>query len=142
ISIGDQLIIPGGRTPQVRSQPTYTPPSTIQKVAEPLNKIAAPQPSVNAPAGSGYVWPTTVRRITQYYGFQHTGVDIAGPIGTPLIAARSGRVIRSQCGWNGGYGCYVILDHGGGIQTLYAHSSRLLVSVNEYVNQGQTIALM
>jgi len=51
-------------------------------------------------------------------------------------------VIKSQCGWNGGYGCYIILDHGGGVHTLYGHASLLYVSIGESVTQGQTIALM
>lgn len=137
IRIGETLVIPGGRRPQ----PTvvYRPP-TVSPTQ--VSEVAAPPPSANVPAGSAYIWPTSVRRITQYYGWRHTGVDIAGPVGTPLYAARSGSVIKSQCGWNGGYGCYIILDHGGGVQTLYAHASQLYVSVGESVSQGQTIAAM
>lgn len=136
IVIGEELIIPGGSRQQTVSTPAQNiAPSTFRRVT-------APPPSVETPAGTGYVWPTAVRRITQYFGLRHTGVDIAGPIGTPLYAARAGTVIKSQCGWNGGYGCYVILDHGGGINTLYAHASQLLVAAGETVTQGQTLALM
>lgn len=139
IVIGEELFIPGGVKP--RTIPTPAPQPTRKFVSNPISKVSAPPPSVQAPAGSGYIWPTSVRTITQYYGWRHTGVDIAGPIGSPLYAAKSGTVIKSQCGWNGGYGCYIILDHGG-VHTLYAHASELLVAVGQEVTQGQTIALM
>lgn len=134
IVVGEQLMIPGGRNAPV------VVASTRQYTS--LSNVAAPPPSAGAPAGSGYLWPTNVRRITQYYGWRHTGVDVAGPMGSPIYASRAGRVITSQCGWNGGYGCYIILDHGGGVQTLYGHNSKLYVSVGQQVRQGETIALM
>lgn len=133
IVIGETLLVPNGKKPQ----PVYTYSS-----GSAFSSLAAPLPSINAPAGSRYVWPAGVKRITQYFGWRHTGLDIAGPVGTPLYAARAGKVIRSQCGWNGGYGCYVIIDHGGGVQTLYGHASKLFVEVGEEVAQGQNIALM
>ncbi len=135
IVIGEQLIIPGGRRPQ----PVRRVASTRRYTS--LSNVAAPPPSVAAPAGSGYLWPTNVRRITQYYGWRHTGLDVAGPLGSPIYASRAGRVIKSQCGWNGGYGCHIVIDHGG-VQTLYAHNSRNYVKVGQQVSQGQTIALM
>lgn len=133
--IGEDLVVPDGVMPA----PVYVAP--VRKYTQ-LSNIAAPPPSVAAPAGSGYLWPAGVRRITQYYGWRHTGLDVGGPIGTGLYASKAGTVIRSQCGWNGGYGCYIIIDHGGGVTTLYAHASKLYVSVGEYVSQGQTIATM
>lgn len=137
IRIGEQLVIPDGRRPQ----PTvvYRPPTVAPTQ---VSQVAAPPPSISVPAGTSYIWPTSVRRITQYFGWRHTGVDIAGPSGSPLYAARAGTVTKSQCGWNGGYGCYVIIDHGGGVQTLYAHASALYVSVGQSVSQGQTVAAM
>lgn len=136
IRVGQELVIPHGTlTPVAPSRPTVQPSQQIRDVA-------APPPSVEAPAGSGYIWPTSVRVITQYFGWRHTGLDIAGPIGTPLYASRAGTVSKSQCGWNGGYGCYIIIDHGGGVQTLYGHASQLYVSAGDAVSQGQTIAAM
>lgn len=133
IVVGERLIVPDGRKPA----PVYS-----SSYSSSFSSIAAPPSSITAPAGSRYIWPTSVRRITQYYGWRHTGLDIAGPVGTPVYASRAGTVIRSQCGWNGGYGCYVILDHGGGITTLYGHNSQLYVDVGEEVVQGQTLAAM
>lgn len=135
IIIGEELIIPDGKKPA-----PIAPARTIAGSA--LRKITAPPPSITAPAGSGYIWPTNVRRVTQYFGWRHTGIDIAGSAGTPLYAAKSGRVIKSQCGWNGGYGCYIIIDHGNGVHTLYGHNSQLYVSVGDDVEQGQAIAAM
>ncbi len=144
IGIGQELVIPGGRriaaTPTPAPRPVVTAP-TVQPTT-PSAPSPPPPPSSVPASAAGYIWPTNVRTITQYYGWRHTGVDIAGPIGSPLYASRDGSVIKSQCGWNGGYGCYIIVDHGDGIHTLYAHASQLLVSVGERVVQGQTIALM
>jgi len=141
IVIGEELILPGGSAPAPVpvSRPTIVS-NNQQNTA--FENVVAPPPSINVPAGSTYIWPTAASIITQYYGWRHTGLDIAGAVGTPIYAARSGRVIKSQCGWNGGYGCYVILDHGGSIQTLYAHHSKLYVTVGQDVTQGQTIGLM
>jgi len=70
----------------------------------------------------------------------HTGIDIAASSGTNILAANSGTVITS--GWNNSYGYMVMIDHGGGIVTLYAHSSKLLVAKGDVVARGQTIALV
>ena len=71
----------------------------------------------------------------------HKGIDIAAPIGTPIIAAASGEVIFS--GWSrGGYGNLVKLKHRDGSVTFYAHNNRLLVSKGQKVRQGQLIAEM
>ena len=135
IVVGEELFIPEGTKPRV-----YVPKSRPKSSS--ANRVSAPPPSVNVPAGVNYVWPTSCRRITQYYGWRHTGIDVGCGWGAPLIASKAGKVTKSQCGWNGGYGCYVILDHGGGVTTLYAHARKLYVSVGERVAQGQTLAEM
>ncbi|MCX8053621.1 MAG: peptidoglycan DD-metalloendopeptidase family protein, partial [Armatimonadetes bacterium] len=78
-----------------------------------------------------------VHPITGVYKL-HTGVDISCPTGTPIRAAADGIVIIA--GWQGAYGYTVVIDHGGGISTLYAHCSRLLVGVGQEVRKGETIA--
>ncbi len=142
LTVGKSIFVPGG-------QPISSAPLTSRvivretgTIGKELEKVAAPPPSITAPAGSGYIWPTMDHRINQYFGIRHTGVDIAGKIGNSNYAAKAGKVIKSQCGWNGGYGCYIILDHGGGVTTLYGHNSKLLVSVGETVEQGQVIGLL
>lgn len=91
----------------------------------------------NGTAGSPYGWrthPISGQRKL------HTGVDIGGPTGQPIYAAAEGLVISS--GWRGGYGLAVVIDHGGGLATLYAHNSRLLVSEGQVVSAGQQISAM
>lgn len=89
-------------------------------------------------------WPLSDFRITTYFGqrgaFQrfHTGIDLAAPYGTPIVAAKAGQV--EVAGWSSvGYGFHVVLDHGGGVQTLYAHMSRVAVRAGQWVEAGQVI---
>ena len=70
----------------------------------------------------------------------YNGVDLAAPIGTPIMASASGEVIVVRdSGWNGGYGNYVVIRHDNGTQTLYAHNSSNIVSIGQHVVQGQVI---
>lgn len=135
LTSGMDLILPDGRLP---APPPPKPPSRIAKDFKKIFTSPAPDR-----VGSGQLlWPTAVRRITQYFrGRRHTGVDIAGPTGTPIYAADDGVVAIS--GWNrGGYGNMVIIDHGNGIYTRYAHNSKNLVGVGDAVKRGDNIALM
>lgn len=103
----------------------------------------------SAALGTGvYTWPTPGwKGITSPYGMRwhpilnqrkmHTGVDIGAPGGASIVAADSGTVITA--GWMGGYGQVVVIDHGKGMSTLYAHQSKILVSKGEVVAKGQTI---
>ncbi len=99
--------------------------------------------------GSGqFSWPV-YGEITSPFGWRvhpiwhsqifHAGIDIAADYGEPVVAADSGTVIYA--GWMGGYGNAVMIDHGGGLVTLYGHNSSLTVGVGENVARGQTIAL-
>ncbi len=92
----------------------------------------------------GMRWPLSGFRITTYFGqrgaFQryHTGIDLAAPYGTPIVAAKAGQV--QVAGWSSyGYGFHVVVDHGGGVETLYAHMSRIAVRSGEWVEAGQVI---
>ncbi len=131
IKIGQELIIPEG----VR-------PTTISTQIASVSKVVSPIPSAaQANTGTKLLWPAGVRRISQYYGWRHPAIDIAGPKGTAIYAAESGTVEVS--GWNaGGYGYYIIINHGNGIKTLYAHASQLYVKRGEKVNRGQVIMAM
>ena len=92
----------------------------------------------------GMRWPLANFQITTYFGgrtpFQrfHTGVAGRAPAGTPIYAAKAGRV--EVAGWSSvGYGFHVVLDHGGGLETLYAHMSRIAVRAGQWVEAGQVI---
>lgn len=85
-------------------------------------------------------WPV-YGQITNYFrGSSHTGVDIANRRGTSLKAADSGYV--SFTGWQGGYGKFIIIDHGNGIVTRYAHCDSISVSVGQRVSKGQVIGTL
>lgn len=92
-------------------------------------------------SGTGsFRWPTD-GRITQRAWHCHHAVDVANSEGTPIYAADSGYVVVA--GWKeGGYGKVVIINHGNGFQTLYAHLSVISVSVGESVAKGQKVGLM
>jgi murein DD-endopeptidase MepM/ murein hydrolase activator NlpD len=103
-----------------------------------------PDVQPDRPVFNGYGWPAQ-GVITSHYGWRwgrmHSGIDIAGPIGTPIVAAADGVVITSE--WHsGGYGNLVEIEHPDGSITLYGHNSEIRVSVGEVVKQGQLIALM
>ena len=83
---------------------------------------------------------TVTSRFGARWGRSHKGLDIGAPKGTPIKAAASGTVTVAQYGYSGGYGNYVMISHGNGIQTLYGHCNSLNVSVGQSVSQGQVIA--
>ncbi len=99
--------------------------------------------------GGDFTWPVPgVSRITSPYGYRihpilkykklHTGMDIGCKSGSTVVASNSGTVIKAA--WNNSYGYMVVIDHGGGIVTLYAHNSELLVKTGDIVTKGSAIA--
>ncbi|QSQ10371.1 Murein hydrolase activator EnvC [Koleobacter methoxysyntrophicus] len=124
----------------------------MEEAQRKLNKMIA---ELQAKQKKGYMgtatfaWPTPgYTRITSPYGWRihpiyktrrmHTGIDIGAPAGSNIVAATHGEVIYAD--WLGGYGKTVVLDHGGGISTMYAHTSVILVEVGQKVRKGQVIA--
>jgi len=101
-------------------------------------------------AGGTMVWPCpSSYNITSSFGMRkhpilrvykmHTGIDIGASYGKSIVAANKGTVIMAKYD-SSGYGRMIVIDHGGGISTLYAHASKLLVSVGDKVEAGQVIA--
>ena len=98
----------------------------------------------------GMMWPSDSRAITSYFGGRespggigstnHGGIDIGAAMGTPIYAALPGTV--TLAGWNGGYGNCVIIDHGGGMQTLYGHMSAVGTTAGQNVLPGQVIGFV
>jgi murein DD-endopeptidase MepM/ murein hydrolase activator NlpD len=119
---GQRLVIPGAA-------------SSVRRT------VASPRSASSVSIARGFVWPArgTLRsRFGWRWRRHHDGIDIAAAHGTPIYAAKAGRVIFA--GWYYGYGRTVILDHGNGVTTLYGHASRLVVRVGDHVDAGQLIA--
>lgn len=105
---------------------------------------------VYSSAGGQFAYPVPAYglRVNSPYGYRsspisgksefHTGVDLKATMGTDIVAAEAGTVIFS--GNKGGYGKTIIIDHGNGISTLYAHNSQLVVSVGQTVQRGQVVS--
>jgi len=118
------------------------------KVSDPINeKVTVGGKSV-AEVGaqntsSGFIWPTGSGRVScginGYWG--HTGMDIASYAGTPIYASASGIVTKVAYNRTG-YGYHIKISHGGNVETLYAHCSKLYVKVGQWVSQGDHIAAM
>ncbi len=120
---------------------------TSKRVENEIRKLQ--QASKRKYAGGKLEWPTPGNyNVTSPYGNRyhpitrkyrmHTGIDIGAPSGASIVAANDGVVIFS--GWNGGYGQCIIIDHGGGIATLYAHNSSLSAKKGQEVKRGEQIA--
>ncbi len=131
LATGQPIMVPGGVPPQ---EPAPQRPTAR----------FAPTPAIAGGdvTGSGsFVWPAS-GGISQYYQFFHKAVDISNRAGGPILAADSGTVVVS--GWpdSSGYGNRVMIDHGNGFVTLYAHMSVLQVSVGQSVGRGAVLGQM
>jgi murein DD-endopeptidase MepM/ murein hydrolase activator NlpD len=110
------------------------------RVTAQLQGSAGHAPAGPIRQGSHFIWPVNGPVVSPFgmrWGRLHAGIDIAVPSGTPIRAAGSGTV--AIAGWEGGYGNYTCVNHGGGISTCYAHQSSIGVSVGQHVGQGQVI---
>jgi murein DD-endopeptidase MepM/ murein hydrolase activator NlpD len=119
---GAQLIVPGGKKPYV--------PRVV-------HAYAGDVPS-GASKGTGlFSWPVS-GQITQGYWARHSAIDIGAPTGRAILASDSGYV--AEVGWSKyGYGNFLVIDHGNGFQTLYAHLSTVLVRAGQSVGKGERI---
>lgn len=127
ITIGDTVVVPGGNMQQ----------------AAPARKVATPTSFTGgALAATSFTHPAPGAVRTQgIHGYN--AVDLAGAHGSSIRAAAAGEVIVSKAsGWNGGYGNYIVIRHGNGSQTLYAHLSRNDVGVGAFVGAGEAIGTM
>lgn len=130
LAVGQELVVPDGVMPDV--QP-WSPTSSLARVMTPN--------AGSVSATGSWIWPTA-GTITQRFYPWHKGLDIANKSGGSILAADSGVVILA--GWpdSVGYGNRVLVDHGNGYQTLYAHLLRVSVSVGQSVNRGDVLGLM
>ncbi|MBU1754921.1 LysM peptidoglycan-binding domain-containing M23 family metallopeptidase [Patescibacteria group bacterium] len=133
LAIGAKVIIPGGEV--AAKAPVKAKAKTVAKT------VAKGPSSVVLPAISGFFGnPLPGGRLSQgIHG--NNAVDISAPSGTPIYAAAGGTIIvaKGGGGWNGGYGNYIVIDHGNGTQTLYAHMSSMDMTTGTKVDKGQRI---
>lgn len=125
LRVGQTVVVPDGRIPEAPKAKPAPRPSTNQ----------AQVPS--RPATGGWVWPVG-GVISQYFSWYHSGMDIAGPTGTAVVAAQSGRVVKAQnlTVWAGRN---VAIDHGGGVVSTYNHLNYFVVQPGQAVSRGQVI---
>ena len=125
LSLGQKLIVPGGKKPYQ---------------AHVVHVYSGPIPEGATKGTGGFGWPTS-GTVTQGFKPMHMAIDIGAPTGTSIVAADSGYVVKT--GWSEyGYGKYVVIDHGNGFQTLYAHLHTVLVQVGQSVGKGERIGSM
>jgi murein DD-endopeptidase MepM/ murein hydrolase activator NlpD len=120
--VGQRIVVPGGEKPYV--------PRVVHAYS---GNVPA-----SATRGSGsFVWPASGRITQRYYNY-HKAIDIGAPRGRPVLSSDSGYI--ASVGWSQyGYGNYIIVDHGNGFQTLYAHLSAILVEAGQSVARGERI---
>lgn len=166
LSIGQTLVVPGGvRTVAIAKPPTSSGSTTGSTIKLPpaatgtyvpknsgedhtdeyygpakFRNQPKPAPSPNANA-AGMIWPTTSKRINQYYSGRHTGLDVHGYYDSPLYASDDG-VVKIANWRTNGYGFGADIDHENGIVTRYGHASRLFVHIGQRVKKGDVIGFI
>jgi murein DD-endopeptidase MepM/ murein hydrolase activator NlpD len=147
LTAGTDLVIPGGRPPeleQTRTRIVINTKPTPSSGASAIRNVNVPKPAdldTKALPTTRLLWPTSGRVVTQYYGWKHTGIDIDGDYSSPIYASADG--IVEKAGWNsGGYGLMILINHPGGVVTRYAHASKMFVKAGDTVKKGQVIAMV
>ena len=137
---------PGEQPPKQTEPPKETEPP---KQTEPPKETEPPETTA-PPASEGWIVPCSYVMLTSPFGYRdaptegastfHQGVDLAGPEGTPIYASRSGTVTIAR--FSNSAGNYVTINHGDGFSSVYMHMTYFVVSVGQYVTQGQLIGYM
>ncbi len=131
LAVGAQILIPDGEIAAVAATPATKSKGIL---ATTLGAVKGTATQI------GYYMRPLVGGIRTQGVHGYNAVDLAAPTGTPILAAAEGDVlIAKETGWNAGYGGYVVIKHGNGTQTLYAHQSKVAVSPGQHVQQGQVI---
>jgi len=159
LSIDAELMIPDASPVSAAMPVAVRKPRTSVKADVPISRIAGkavdvyqeisgkddgrPKPAdlVEETPVTKLLWPTRLRQINQYWGWNHTGLDIEGDYTDPIYASEDGVVTTS--GWNsGGYGMQIVIEHPNGFKTRYAHASKIFVKVGQKVKRGEVIAMV
>lgn len=131
IEVGEELIIPDGKLQIAPSRQTQIAQYKTRNVSQ------VEVPADFAGSSSELIWPIGIRNITQYFSSRHKALDISNSSRLQFWAAGDGIVELS--GWDGAYGNSVVLNHGSGFKTRYAHASELYVTAGDQVISGQLI---
>jgi murein DD-endopeptidase MepM/ murein hydrolase activator NlpD len=152
-TVAQRISVNQATAPRYTSASTVNPAGVQLTVPAPRSNVipASVQPRVATGSSYGseqiaanFVWPTRGTLSSSYgrrWGRMHQGIDIAGPIGTPVVAAADGVVVASSY-QGGGYGNVIDIQHSDGSTTRYGHNNRLIASVGQNVKQGQHVADM
>ncbi len=148
LQVGQELFVPGGQRETVVWQvPTPVEVSRNAVTGVRVYRVGRCGEVAIPPLGTGaFIYPANRHYLSGYnFSAWHAGLDFAGRTGEPIYASDSGTVIYAgysvnKAGVPVGYGQYVVLDHGNGYQTLYAHASQLYVTCGQQVLQGSVIA--
>lgn len=158
LALGEELMIPGGTPPALsttvaaRTNINVKPDVPITRIGNKAYDIyqeitgskdtrEKPADIVEEEPATKLLWPTDSHQINQYFGWKHTGVDIHGRYNNAIYASEDGVVEVS--GWNsGGYGLQVVINHGNGMKTRYAHASKLFVKAGQQVKRGEVLAMV
>lgn len=127
LEIGKSLFIPG-------AQKKFIPQKTV------VSRTPNSYGNINS-LGFSLRRPTK-GVLTQAFHRHHYALDIANKLKTPIYASADGIVTKAATGWNYGFGNYVVIDHGNGVETLYAHNFKLMVKAGDVVKKGEIVALM
>lgn len=138
LAVGQKLIIPGGKKTYYAANSRSSNANNISAVSI-IKDLLKPK-DLRPAASNKLAWPTVGARITQYFSWRHYAVDIANKTGTPVYATDTGVV--EVAGWGRGYGNQIVIDHGGGRKSRYAHLFKFYVKKGEAVNKGEAIAAM
>ena len=138
-----------GRALDFEGRPVFARRSAFSEIAS-IATFSTTRPPTRRPAGNislGSAMPLVRGALTSGFGMRthpilgglrmHSGIDLAAPRGSPILATSDGVV--GQAGWKGGYGLFVALEHSGGLETRYGHMSQLTVSTGQHVRKGDII---
>lgn len=124
----------------VKVRAVASAPGGVRNASGGFDEYPVPQPNDTTPSAAGFVWPANGVVSSPFgprWGRMHEGLDIAAPTGRPVRAAKAGVVITAAA--SGAYGNLIVVDHGGGEQTRYAHLSAFAVATGTPVAIGQVI---
>ncbi|MBU1992919.1 MAG: M23 family metallopeptidase [Patescibacteria group bacterium] len=141
LAIGTEVFIPGGKAIDSPYYDTRSLPSRTGTPSRYVGNANLPGSSASPVIGKPMIFPTR-GKVTQGWRWGHYAFDIADTSKPPVWSAMGGTVESAESGWSGGYGNHVVVDHGNGLKTLYAHLEYYTVQPGQTVSQGQVIGKM